>query len=288
MRLIFEKMMVAAALFCVGCKGNEPFKEDTRVVIEGIEVGHDAFRVLFYDTMSGEKVSEGYISLNNRTVSAPAGTYDILAYNISLETCRVEDDGNLGTATVRVSPAADQLTLSSILNRTAVSLKEPDSFEFSALKGVVIPEDDEFRLRMDCKTAAVSTLFRITGIRGMEYLSGATLWLTGTAGAVRLADFSPCGQTSQCFATGADCLIDREGDCLRATVRHFATVDDPMGVLMVCDGSGSLTVRTVPVTLDGSTVEIRLDLSIEAPEPSQDGLRPRIWDWSAELIEIHI
>lgn len=222
----------------------------------------ELIEVLFYDHATGEKVHETYLPPEGGSIrSVTPGEWDIVAFTMGSERTRIGYTRSLGLISASTS----------LVQRSPQRICEsPDHVFVSTLKDVTVPQltsdDPPFTIGIPLLPLCDSWRVEISGITGLEYAAGITLYVYDQAEEVSLSDMQ----------TEGSCAIVRtgyvEGDL---AVIPFCTFGMPP------DGEQVL-VQAVIESQDGQRHSCSADVTSQVRSPLRRDHIIRL-DWSEEL-----
>ena len=275
-------------------------------------------RVTLCDTETGKIVSERYLrdtgtdergNYIDGTISAPPGTYHLMAYNFDTESTHVRDKDNHFQMQVYTNPISEQLMDRLAFVRSSNETKdwniryEPDHFFVETCEEIVVDDkpyaDTLYNHQGDHFTAesVVKTYYIQVNVKGIEYIKSAYSLLTGMAGSVQLCNQSmiadPPASVFFHMKPGADRA--RESDDIAvayATFNTFGKLKNVEGFIEVAFEFNTVfettQVETIRLTDMFETPQVKneqwiiIDKVIEIVPPegaSTGGLNPGLNDW---------
>lgn len=323
-------ILAATAVLC-SCEHRPVFPEGTllEIDIQGLQPKEDGtypelFEAIFYDSSTGMKVTSDFIGPEGGQMHLAAGNYTYVVYNFDLESVYIdnidsyygisaktgmntEDVNSLFRKVVRHNLTYGTADWSMTDEQSGVSgqvIYEPDPF-YVASGAVSVPHRNGDEQVMTIRCTPVNKVrkatLRLKGIKGAEYLSSLTVYITNLSGAIRASDSLPAGDASVLYA---ECGTDGKGEC-GSYLRFFG------GLPGECYASGSASVIAFvfALSLDGKSYTYSCDitgqvssstddyrpeyvidcpLEIQEPKFDGDGFRPSLDDWNEETVPVPI
>lgn len=152
-------------------------------------------QVMFYDPPTGKKMDETYMSPQGGYLQAiRPGRYSIVAFGMSENSTSVTYTKDLELISAETK----------VLQSSPKVINAPGHLYVGTVIPAEIPYltdmDPAFCLSIPLRPVCDSWKVVITGIKGLEYASYMTLYLSGQAEEVSLKDFKPHGSCSICAA----------------------------------------------------------------------------------------
>lgn len=156
----------------------------------------ELIQLMFYDLASGKKVDETYMSPQGGYLySIQPGEYGIIAFGISENSTSVTYTKDLGLISAETK----------VLQAKPKVINAPGHLYVGKAIPATIPYltdmDPGFTMNIPLHSICDSWKVVIKGVKGLEYASYVTLYLSGQASDVSLRDMSPNGDCTIC-ATG--------------------------------------------------------------------------------------
>ena len=277
-------------------------------------------RVVLYEPSNGRVVAERYLREGGRDekgyylhgyISAPAGVYNLMAYNFDTQALRIRDDKwcyHMEAYTIPVSETVMDKLVSSRTNKDEdyeEILNEPEHFFVNNTEWVNVelttgsdtlknPEGGDF-----IAGSIVKTYYMQVNVKGVEYVRSAVALITGMAGSVRVYDgeLNADNPASIYFPLKNDVSKMRTNDNIAvayATFNTFGKLHNREGYIYITFEFntiwGTVQTETIKVTDMFETQQVRenqwiiIDKVIEIKPPEGEettgGMSPGVNNWN--------
>lgn len=276
-------------------------------------------RVVLYEPSNGRVVAERYLRERGMDekgnylhgyISAPAGVYNLMAYNFDTQTLRIRDDKwcyHMEAYTLPVSENVKDKLVSSRTNKDGEFeeiLNEPDHFfvKNSEWIGIELTDKVDTLKNPDgsdfVANSIVKTYYMQVNVKGVEYVKSAVALITGMAGSVRVFDGELNGDNpaSIYFPLKNDVSKMRTNDNIAvayATFNTFGKLRDREGYIYITFEFstvwGTVQTETIRVTDMFETQQVKekqwiiIDKVIEITPPEGEegtgGMSPGVNNW---------
>lgn len=267
-------------------------------------VGPSLLRVNFYNPQTHKL--EGFMHTTKKggeISGVGAGTYDIVVFNDDTEYTRIAAQENSNTIQAYTDKIATKIKSKSKTKQTkadddggysseldeSIAITMPDHLFVGRAQLVEIPEysekDTAVVIPMTIKTIIESYKVQIDGIKGLENITTADLYLSGHA----VGNFFGQGKRSEEVALlHVPCYVDLADYCIRAMCTTFGKVMDVRGLaglhLIVGGEDGSVYDFEADITQQylkpDHFLHFHLDGDIRARDENQ--FRPKAEKWVDE------
>ncbi len=262
-------------------------------------LGPSLIKVNFYNPLSGRLEGTMYTTRKGGNVTGvTAGTYDIVVFSDDAQYTRIvgeEDFNTLFANTDKVKSKVKANTKADGDEEDDITIVMPDHLFVGRAMGVVIPEvmekDTMMTIPVDMKTIIESYKIEIDGIKGLENVNTADLYLAGHAAGRYLG---PDRLSEELAILHVPCRVSLPDSLVKATCTTFGKVID----------AGSLAkLHLVLSGADGSVYDLETDIKdqylrpdhilqfhLDADIKSRDAstFQPEVDEWDSEVIPIDI
>lgn len=266
-------------------------------------LGPSLIKVNFYNPQSGKMEGTMYTTRKGGNVTGvTAGTYDIVVFSDDAQYTRIvgeEDFNTLMANTDKVkskvkakakadgddAPEADE----------SVAIVMPDHLFVGRARGVVIPEvmekDTALVIPMDMKTIIESYKIEIDGIKGLENVNTADLYLAGHAAGRYLGRDTLSEELAilhvPCYVALADSLV--KATC--TTFGKIMTAESLAKLHLVLSGADGSVYDLETDIKDqylrpDHILKFHLDADIKSRESST--FQPEVEEWDSDITNIEI
>lgn len=197
-RLILISALAALLMVLAGCKRRPLVEVDNNVYLNitidkdivnyTVEKDPEMMRAIFYDSESGNFVSQSFLPHTGGYVHVmPGRTYDILVYNFDTEATIITQDGNINDIYAFTNLIPDNLKTRlkgrAPGNEEEYIVFEPDHLFVGKLEGVYIPFRGEGMpihiLDIHAETVVETWIIEVDKINGAEYVGSVSSVMTG-------------------------------------------------------------------------------------------------------------
>lgn len=263
----------------------------------------------FYDVKTHRLVVKEYVGPTGGYIqSVPAGTYDILVYELgTIVTQTVDDDmrGQLKAMTSDITSSVSsgfrgsqtRASSNAHLNTNPV-ISEPDHILVARLADVVIPEhadiDETIVIHADGSSMVETYSFIIRNVTGLENVRSVQAMLTGQASSRYLWDGHNPAAPVNLLTTAA---MDRSRNCVYGLYNTFGQISAQIYLnILVTTTTGEELVYPVNVTdqvtdPDNTDHKITVTDTIKVTpsgEGASEGYTPVVKEWDDEIIAVPI
>lgn len=271
--------------------------------------------VLFFAPETGKYLSSDYVGADGGLLDVAAGIYDMLAFNFGTETTVIRNAGNINsieayteTVSFDIRDAYDKMEsrLEAVGATKGESyggdpvVFEPDHLFVANIRGLDVPVrvegEDTMTVHAVASTILEAYSIEIGPVKGVEYIRGAEVFLTGQ----RRSAFVATGEHPDKKATiYFPIQVDRRDFMFRTAFNTFGKYPGAdnkvyLNILIEDTGGGQYQYR-YDVTdqfdnPDNDEGRIVIDDLIDIPEPSKGGggFQPDVSDWSDEIYDIEL
>lgn len=261
----------------------------------------------FYDAATHQLVAKEYVGPTGGYISSvPAGTYDLLVYELGTLVTQIANEnvrGQLKAHTSDISSSAlggfgSTLTRggsNATLNTDPV-ITEPDHLLVARLANVIIPDhadiDESIVIHADGSSMVETYSFVVSNVTGIENVSSVQAVITGQASARFLWDgHNPTAPVN--ILTSA--VIDRTRKCFYGVYNTFGQI------------AGQVFLNILVTTTTGENKVYPIDISEQIKDPDNtdhritagpvditvsggtgEGYNPSVSEWDDEIIDIPI
>ena len=261
--------------------------------------GPSLIKVNFYNPQSGRMEGTMYTTKKGGNVTGvSAGTYDIVVFSDDAQYTRIVGEENFSTLLANTDKVKSKVKAKSKADGEvdeSVAIVMPDHLFVGRMLGVVIPEvmekDSTLTIPVDMKTIIESYKIEIDGIKGLENVSAADLYLAGHAAGRYLGRDT---LTNEFAMLHVPCYMDYYNKLIKATCTTF-------GKIMTADALAKL--HLVVNGADGTVYDFETDISDQYLRPDHilkfhiDGdikareagtFQPEVEEWDSDITNIEI
>ena len=260
----------------------------------------------FYDSKTHKLADKEYVDAEGGYISSlPAGTYDMLVYQLGTSSTQTEKDGvrdEMRAFTSDITASAGRWRRTSADPRTKANndivIVEPDHILVARLASVTIPEnagsDGPYVIKADAATSLDTYSFIARNIQGIENARTVQAMVTGQAGSKYLwAGNYPL--TPANLLTSA--VVDLPHKCFYGVYNTFGNFSGKVCInliIIATDGQEHIFSSDVTdqVNDPGNTDHvIYIDDLIEitvSGDSGESGYNPTVDEWDDEIIDIPI
>lgn len=260
----------------------------------------------FYDTKTHQLVAKEYVGPTGGYItSVPAGTYDLLVYQLGTIVTQVDNDGVRGQLKAQTTDITQSVSSrfrsKATKTGTAVNsdpvISEPDHLLVARLADVVVPDhadiDETVVIHADGKSVVETYTYIVKTVVGMENVNTVQALVSGQAASKFLWDeHTPTATVNLLTQT----VADRTRKCFYGVYNTFGQIAGRVYInFLVQTAAGDELVFPVDVTdqitdPDNTGHRIEID-SIDVAASSgtaSEGYIPTVNQWDDEIIDIPI
>ena len=253
----------------------------------------------FYDVNTHQMVAKEYVGPTGGYIqSVPAGTYDIMVYELGTLVTRTASDDVRGQLRAHTNDISQSVTGVFRSSTSDPVISEPDHLLVARKADVVIPDhadiDETIVIHADGKSIVETYSFIVKNITGIENLSSVQALITGQASSRFLWDghnpTAPVGLLTTSVA-------DRTRKCLYGVYNTFGQIAGQVILnILVTTTTGEELVYPVDITdqvTDPDNTDHKITVTdtikiIPQGGSSQEGYSPTVNEWDPEVIDIPI
>lgn len=266
-------------------------------------LGPSLIKVNFYNPQTGRMEGTMYTTRKGGNVTGvTAGTYDIVVFSDDAQYTRIVDEEDFNTLMANTDKVKSKVKAKSKADGEpdggvdeSVAIMMPDHLFVGRAMGVVIPEvmekDSTLTIPMDMKTIIESYKIEIDGIKGLENVNTADLYLAGHASGRYLG---PDRLSEELAILHVPCRVSLPDSLVKATCTTF-------GKIMTAESLAKL--HLVVNGADGTVYDFETDIADQYLRPDHilkfhlDGdikareagtFQPEVEEWDPDITNIEI
>ena len=253
----------------------------------------------FYDVNTHQLVAKEYVGPTGGTItSVPAGTYDILVYELGTLVTRTSGDDILGQLRAYTSDITSSVSGVLRSQTTDPVISEPDHLLVAKRAGVVIPDhadmDEKVVIHADGKTAVETYSFIVKNIVGIENVNAVQALVTGQASSRFLWDGHNPTTPVGVLTTS---VMDRSRKCFYGVYNTFGQIASQVKLnILVTTTNGENLVYPVDITdqvTDPGNTDHKITVTdtikiIPQGGSASEGYSPTVNEWDDEVIDVPI
>ena len=310
---------VLAAVWLLGSCAREPIQrplkdvqiqfridlslEDTTQWVKPDTLGPSLIKVNFYNPQTGRMEGTMYTTKKGGNVTGvTAGTYDVVVFSDDAQYTRIVGEEDFNTLMANTDKVVSKVKAKSKADGDddggvdeSVAIMMPDHLFVGRAMGVVIPEvmekDTALVIPLDMKTIIESYKIEIDGIKGLENVNTADLYLAGHASGRYLG---PDRLSEELAILHVPCRVSLADSLVKATCTTF-------GKIMTADALAKL--HLVVNGTDGTVYDFETDIAEQYLRPDhilkfhlEGDIKPReagtfqpeVEEWESEHTQIEI
>lgn len=277
--------------------------EDTTQWVKPDTLGPSLIKVNFYNPQTGRMEGTMYTTRKGGNVTGvTAGTYDIVVFSDDAQYTRIVGEEDFNTLFANTDKVVSKVKAKAKGDGDgdggvdeSVAIMMPDHLFVGRAMGVVIPEvmekDTALVIPVDMKTIIESYKIEIDGIKGLENVNTADLYLAGHASGRYLG---PDRLSEELAILHVPCRVSLPDSLVKATCTTF-------GKIMTAESLAKL--HLVVNGADGTVYDFETDIAEQYLRPDHilkfhlDGdikpreagtFQPEVEEWDPEVIPIDI
>ena len=255
----------------------------------------------FYDVNTHRLVAKEYVGPTGGNItSVPAGTYDILVYELGTIVTQVDNNDIRGQISASTSDITSSISTRFLSKATRADdnddpvISEPDHLIVARLSGVFIPDhadiDDTYVIHADGQSSVETYSFIVRHVKGFEQVRSVQALITGQAGSKFLWDGHNPTATVNLLTTA---VADRAYKCFYGVYNTFGQIGGKVYLnLLVTTIAGDEEVFPIDITdeIDDPDNVIVVDSLVIPPlgDKPHGGYNPTVDDWDDEVIDVPI
>ncbi len=279
------------------------------------EIDPEVMHVLFFEPDGENLITEAYIS--NRSVDSEGqmnfhgsvlinpGRYKLMIYNFGMETTLIRDYNKWSRSQAYTNSVSDNIVKAykSKAPEDEIIAYEPDHLLLSVDTEVEIPyHEGEHTIHAEASTV-IDTYYLQIMVDGLEYVSGASAFLTGMASGNVLSERKPVTEPQNTIYFNLLKSKDGDSPVICNVFNTFGHIPDKPNKLEVTFDLRTLDGRTIQKTFDITDVFktpeaienhwllIKEKITIDPPDnpgTGGGGMDPSVSDWEDENHDILI